>query len=98
MKFSIAMGIALVVFSCLVLSGMPATSIAAEPKSPAESINGFRFEFPCKSPMPKNPKKGADCISALVKGDPKKTDNFTSTMLANGVWLGQREWLGWASA
>lgn len=40
------------------------------------SIHGFRYEFPCKDPMPENPKVGADCASGLVKGDPKKTDNF----------------------
>jgi hypothetical protein len=46
-------------------------------KSPAASIEGFRFEFPCKDPMPENPKEGADGLSALVTGDPKTTDNFT---------------------
>ena len=76
--------IAIAVLSYLVLSGIPVTSNAAEPKSPADSIDGFRFEFPCKAPMPKNPKKGADCFSALVKGDPKKTDNFTSKKTFGG--------------
>ncbi len=76
--------IALAVFSCLVFSGMSAATIAAEPKSPADSINGFRFEFPCKLPMPKNPKNGAGCLSALVKGDPFKTDNFTSKKTFGG--------------
>ncbi len=52
-------------------------SWGAEPQSPAAAIDGFRFEFPCKNPMPENPKQGADCFSALVKGDPMKTDNFT---------------------
>jgi hypothetical protein len=46
---------------------------------PGASINGYRFEFPCKDPMPENPKEGADGLSALVKGDPKTTDNFTAT-------------------
>lgn len=41
------------------------------------SIHGFRFEFPCKNAMPERPKTGEDCESGLVKGDPKKTDNFT---------------------
>lgn len=76
--------IALAVFSCLVFSGMPAATIAAEPKSPADVLNGFRFEFPCKLPMPKNPKNGAGCLSALVKGDPFKTDNFTSKKTFGG--------------
>ena len=40
------------------------------------SIHGYRFEFPCKDAMPDNPKPGADCVSGLVTGDPKKTDNF----------------------
>lgn len=45
-------------------------------KKIGSSINGFRYEFPCKNPLPDNPKPGADCDSGLVKGDPKKTDNF----------------------
>src|SRR5262245_31890192 len=52
---------------------------AADPASPSASIDGFRFEFPCKDPMPENPKEGASGPSALVKGDPKTTDNFTVT-------------------
>jgi hypothetical protein len=51
-----------------------ATSQAAEP---GDAINGFRFEFPCKDPLPENPKEGADGPSGLVTGDPKTTDNFT---------------------
>src|SRR6186713_209872 len=50
---------------------------AAEPEKPDAAINGFRFEFPCKDPMPENPKEGADGPSGLVTGDPKTTDNFT---------------------
>src|SRR6478735_9789702 len=50
---------------------------AAEPENPAAAIDGFRFEFPCKDPMPENPKEGASGPSALVTGDPKTTDNFT---------------------
>ena len=48
-----------------------------EPQSPGASIDGFRFEFPCRDPMPENPRRGADCFSGIVTGDPKKTDNFT---------------------
>lgn len=66
------------------LAGSPGTGAEPE-KKPADqakklgaSIDGFRWEFPCKEPMPENPKKGATCASALVKGDPKKTDNFTT--------------------
>ena len=47
-------------------------------KSPASELNGYRFEFPVLGKMPEKPKKGADGLSALVKGDPKKTDNFKS--------------------
>lgn len=57
---------------------------AAEPASPGAAINGFRFEFPCKDPMPENPKAGADCVSGLVKGDPNKTDNFTAEKVFGG--------------
>jgi len=59
------------------LLGRPASSCAAEPEKPGAAINGFRFEFPCKDPMPENPKEGADGPSGLVTGDPKTTDNFT---------------------
>lgn len=57
---------------------VPTIGVAAD-KAPklGASIDGFRFEFPCKEPMPENPKAGANCTSALVTGDPKKTDNFT---------------------
>jgi len=64
---------------------------AQESKTPAPgvkkigaSIDGFRFEFPCKNPMPERPKAGEDCESGLVKGDPKKTDNFTATRIFDG--------------
>lgn len=49
----------------------------AEPEKTGAAINGFRFEFPCKDPMPENPKEGADGPSGLVTGDPMTTDNFT---------------------
>lgn len=57
---------------------------AADKAGPAASIDGFRFEFPCKDPMPENPKEGASGPSALVKGDPKTTDNFTVTKTFGG--------------
>jgi hypothetical protein len=47
-----------------------------DPKKPGGAIHGFRYEFPCKEPMPENPRQGMDCVSGLVKGDPKSTDNF----------------------
>src|SRR5262245_62968616 len=59
------------------IAGLSFRSQAAEPAKPGASINGFRFEFPCKDPMPENPKEGADGASGLVTGDPKTTDNFT---------------------
>lgn len=48
------------------------------------SLDGYRFEFPCKGKMPDNPKKGVGCQSALVKGDPFKTDNFKKTVNFEG--------------
>lgn len=57
---------------------------AADPASPAASIDGYRFEFPCKDPMPENPKEGASGPSALVTGDPKTTDNFTAQKTFGG--------------
>lgn len=48
------------------------------------SIDGYRFEFPCKEAMPENPKAGADCNSGLVTGDPKKTDQFTAEKTFGG--------------
>lgn len=70
----------------IVASSMLGASLlqAADPSSPAASIDGFRFEFPCKEPMPENPKEGAAGPSALVKGDPKTTDNFTVTKTFGG--------------
>ena len=73
--------------SVVVLSlvcGSAAQLQAAETAGPAASIDGFRFEFPCKDPMPENPKEGASGPSALVKGDPKTTDNFTVTKTFGG--------------
>jgi hypothetical protein len=67
-----------IALAALLLLLTPIHRIAAvDAKSPAASIEGFRFEFPCKDPMPENPKEGADGFSALVTGDPKTTDNFT---------------------
>lgn len=67
------------------LLALPSSQVRAiDPASPAASIDGFRFEFPCKDPMPENPKEGADGLSGLVKGDPKTTDNFTFTRKFGG--------------
>lgn len=72
------LGIAAIVFG----TGLPAR--AADPASPAASIDGYRFEFPIKEPMPESPKEGSVGTSAIVTGDPLKTDNFTATKTFGG--------------
>jgi hypothetical protein len=54
-------------------------------KAIAAELDKYRFEFPCKGPMPDEPKPGADCESGLVTGDPKKTDNFKAEKKFGGV-------------
>src|SRR5258707_1707036 len=71
------------VLASLPPSGAQAPKTAGAKKIGA-SIDGYRFEFPCKNPMPANPKAGEDCESGLVKGDPKKTDNFTAVRKFDG--------------
>ena len=61
----------------LVLNVVGASALLFAAEKPGASLDGFRFEFPCKQPMPENPKEGATCASSLVTGDPLKTDNFT---------------------
>lgn len=68
----------------LLLVGMLSLGTAGEKKKLGHSIDGFRYEFPCKGPMPENPKPGMDCFSGLVTGDPKKTDNFTKEVKFDG--------------
>jgi len=63
--------------AALFCAALSSPLLAIDPASPAASLDGYRFEFPCKEPMPENPKEGADGLSGLVKGDPKTTDNFT---------------------
>src|SRR3954463_10243162 len=84
MKYFLVVAFGLAGGWCLV-----ASSRAAEPEKPGAAINGFRFEFPCKDPLPENPKEGADGPSGLVTGDPKTTDNFTFTKNFGGE-KGQR--------
>jgi hypothetical protein len=74
-----------VCFSALVLAIPSSSALGIDAASPAAAIDGFRFEFPCKDPMPDNPKEGADGPSGLVKGDPKTTDNFISTKKFGGT-------------
>lgn len=61
----------------LVACALTPQGFAVDPASPAAALDGVRFEFPCKDPMPENPKEGADGASGLVTGDPKTTDQFT---------------------
>ncbi|MBI1375326.1 MAG: hypothetical protein GC159_21625 [Phycisphaera sp.] len=77
------------VFACvvLVLGVMLLTSStplarAASDNDIAKELDGYRFEFPCKGPMAEKPAQV--CESALVKGDPFKTDNFQVTKTFGG--------------
>jgi hypothetical protein len=74
----------LAAWSCFLTSVAPSPAQTAETKKIGASINGYRFEFPCKKPMPAQPKQGEDCESGLVTGDPKKTDNFTAQRTFEG--------------
>jgi predicted esterase len=62
----------------LVASASPAAKPGAE-------LDGYRWNFPTDDPMPAKPRKGAVCKSALVKGDPNTTDNFTENRNFGGV-------------
>jgi hypothetical protein len=64
------------------LAGNPAQ--ADDLKQVASAIDGYRFEFPCKDPMPENPKPGADGQSALATDDPKTNDQFTTVKTFGG--------------
>jgi hypothetical protein len=50
----------------------------------AADLDGYRFEFPCKDPMPENPKPGADGISARMTDDPATNDKFTDVKKFGG--------------
>ena len=54
---------------------------------PGAEFEGFRWKFPSADPMAKKLGKGAVCRSALVTGDPNKTDNFTETRNFGGAAL-----------
>ena len=41
------------------LIGTIATGSILHAAKPGVSLDGYRFEFPCKGAMPENPKKGA---------------------------------------
>ena len=57
---------------------------AADLKEAAAALNGYRFEFPCKDPMPEQPKAGADGISARATTDPATNDRFTDVLKFGG--------------
>src|SRR4051812_3247992 len=61
---------------------VPAPTDAA--KKLGGAIDGYRFEFACKMPLPENAKPGDNCASALATGDPKKTDQFTAEKTFGG--------------
>ena len=92
MTASVALACAALLVSTISLSTVSGENSSAEEKKakpaktkgPGASLHGYRFEFPCKGKMPDKPRKGADCASALVKGDPNKTDNFKTTRKFGG--------------
>lgn len=64
---------------------LAATSSPADDlKKVAAAIDGYRYEFPCKDPMPENPKPGADGISARATTDPATNDKFTDVRKFGG--------------
>ena len=71
----------------LALAGLFVTandSPAEDLKQLAAALDGYRFEFPCKDPMPENPKPGADGISARATDDPATNDKFTDVRKFGG--------------
>ena len=68
-------------------AALPATSSlrADDLKKIAAALDGYRFEFPCKDPMPENPKPGADGISARATNDPATNDKFTDVRKFGGT-------------
>jgi hypothetical protein len=70
---------------CLTAALLTANSFAADDlKKVATAIDGYRYEFPCKDPMPENPKPGADGISARMTDDPATNDKFTDVKKFGG--------------
>lgn len=62
-----------------------ASSHAADDlKKIAADLDGYRYEFACKDPMPENPKPGADGISARMTSDPATNDKFTDVKKFGG--------------
>ena len=73
-------------FVCLSSCVLLAVSACADEglKKVAAALDGYRFEFPCKNPMPENPKPGADGISARMTTDPATNDKFTDVKKFGG--------------
>ncbi|MDB6120837.1 MAG: hypothetical protein JWO08_4618 [Verrucomicrobiaceae bacterium] len=73
-------------FACLFTSVLLAVSCHAadDLKKIAADLDGYRYEFPCKDPMPENPKPGADGISARMTADPATNDKFTDVKKFGG--------------
>jgi len=76
--------ISFIVATTLALSAISGIAEDKKKTNPAAALDGYRFEFPVVGKMPENPRKGADGLSALVKGDPKKTDNFKAVKKFGG--------------
>ncbi|MDB6004921.1 MAG: hypothetical protein JWR15_1908 [Prosthecobacter sp.] len=72
--------------ACLSVSASFAVSSLAddELKKVAASLDGYRYEFACKDPMPEHPKPGADGISARMTADPATNDKFTDVKKFGG--------------
>jgi len=73
---------------CLALASLLLGSVLASAedlKKVAAALDGYRYEFPCKDPMPENPKPGADGISARATADPATHDKFTDERKFGGV-------------
>ena len=72
-----------IAFACISAPSGGAEPAKSESKLGA-SIDGFRFEFPCKGIAPEKFNPGATCASAVVTGDPKTTDNFKTEKIFEG--------------
>ena len=73
------------IVAIFLVSGLqPGVAEEKKKAGPAASLDGYRFEFPVVGKMPEKPRKGADGLSALVKGDPKTTDNFKAVKKFGG--------------
>jgi hypothetical protein len=72
--------------TCLLASAVFTASAPAadDLKKIAADLDGYRYEFPCKDPMPETPKPGADGISARMTTDPATNDKFTDVKKFGG--------------